>query len=72
MKNCYKKWELMIIRILLAEDHTLVRSGIRSLLEGSKQVYEVVGEASNGRIAVDMARQLDPELVLMDVWRCPN
>jgi len=56
----------MPIRALLAEDHTLVRSGIRALLEGSKEV-QVVGEAAEGRQAVDLARQLQPELVLMDI-----
>jgi two-component system response regulator NreC len=56
----------MPIRTLLAEDHTLVRSGIRALLEGSKEV-QVVGEAAEGRQAVDLARQLQPELVLMDI-----
>jgi DNA-binding NarL/FixJ family response regulator len=56
----------MPIRALLVEDHTLVRSGIRALLEGSKEV-QVVGEAAEGRQAVDLARQLQPELVLMDI-----
>jgi two-component system, NarL family, response regulator NreC len=53
-------------RVLLAEDHALVRSGIRSLLEASKEV-EVVGEAGNGREAIDLAIQLKPDLVLMDL-----
>jgi DNA-binding NarL/FixJ family response regulator len=56
----------MSVRALLAEDHTLVRSGIRALLEGSKEV-EVVGEAANGRQAVELARELRPNLVLMDI-----
>ena len=56
----------MPIRTLLAEDHTLVRSGIRALLEGSKEI-EVVGEAGQGRQAVELARELNPELVLMDI-----
>jgi two-component system response regulator NreC len=54
------------MRILLAEDHTLVRSGVRALLEASGDV-EIVGEAGNGREAVDASRQLNPDLVLMDV-----
>jgi two-component system, NarL family, response regulator NreC len=53
-------------RVLLVEDHTLVRSGIRSLLEASKDV-EVVGEAGDGRQAVEVAMRLKPDLVLMDV-----
>jgi DNA-binding NarL/FixJ family response regulator len=56
----------MSTRIILAEDHTLVRTGMRALLENSKQV-QVVGEANNGRQAVDLARQLQPDLVLMDI-----
>lgn len=56
----------MTTRVLLAEDHALVRSGIRSLLEASKEV-DVVGEAGNGREAVELATQLKPDLVLMDL-----
>lgn len=56
----------MSIKILLAEDHTLVRSGIRSLLEASSDV-EVIGEAGDGRVAIDLCDQLQPNLVLMDV-----
>lgn len=54
------------IRILLAEDHTLVRSGLRALLSRSED-FDVVGEAGNGREAVAMAESLHPDLVLMDV-----
>jgi DNA-binding NarL/FixJ family response regulator len=53
-------------RILLVDDHTVVRSGIRALLEGSDEV-EVVGEAANGREAVEMVGELNPHVVLMDV-----
>ena len=56
----------MPTRVLLAEDHALVRSGIRSLLEASKEV-DVVGEAGTGREAVELAEQLKPDLVLMDL-----
>jgi two-component system, NarL family, response regulator NreC len=56
----------MNTRVLLAEDHTLVRSGIRSLLETSTDV-DVVGEAGDGRLAIDLALRLKPDLVLMDV-----
>ncbi|MDH3399375.1 MAG: response regulator transcription factor [Chromatiales bacterium] len=54
------------IRVLLVEDHTLVREGIRSLLDSIKDV-EVVGEAANGRDALRKTRQLAPEVVLMDI-----
>jgi two-component system response regulator NreC len=56
----------MSIRTLLVEDHTLVRAGIQSLLSGSPEI-EVIGEAADGRQAVDLCRSLTPDLVLMDV-----
>ena len=54
------------MRILLADDHSLVRAGIRSLLEKISGV-EVVGEASNGRDALELIRTELPDLVLMDI-----
>jgi DNA-binding NarL/FixJ family response regulator len=54
------------LRILLADDHELVRAGIRSLLEETPGV-EVVGEASNGREALELVRSESPNLVLMDI-----
>jgi len=53
-------------RVLLADDHTLVRAGLRSLLEKMPGV-EVVGEASNGRKALDLVKSKLPSLVLMDI-----
>lgn len=53
------------IRVLLAEDHTIVRKGIRSLLDEEPRI-EVVGEAENGREAVDQAKTLEPDIVVMD------
>jgi DNA-binding NarL/FixJ family response regulator len=53
------------MRVLVADDHTLFRDGLRSLLEG-RQV-DVVGEARNGREAVDETRRLQPDVVLMDL-----
>jgi DNA-binding NarL/FixJ family response regulator len=52
--------------IVLADDHTLVRAGLRSLLE-SLGSFQVVGEAADGREAVRLARQLSPDIVLMDI-----
>lgn len=54
------------IRILLADDHPVVRKGIRSCLERQSQL-EVVGEAANGQEALASAKQLVPDLVLMDI-----
>ena len=53
-------------RLLLADDHVLVRAGIRSLLEKMPSI-EVVAEANNGREALKMARTSLPNLVLMDI-----
>ena len=53
-------------RILLADDHSVVRSGFRALLAAQWDM-EVVGEASNGREAVEMAEKLTPDVVVMDV-----
>lgn len=54
------------IRVLIADDHTLVREGLRALLEGQGD-FEVIAEASNGREAVERAIQLRPDVVLMDI-----
>lgn len=54
------------LRVLLVDDHALFRAGIASLL-ASRPGMEVVGEAQNGREAVDAARSLLPDIVLMDV-----
>jgi DNA-binding NarL/FixJ family response regulator len=54
------------ITVLLAEDHHIVREGFRSLLEHERDI-EVVGEAANGRQAVQLARKLRPAVVVMDI-----
>jgi DNA-binding NarL/FixJ family response regulator len=56
----------MSIRVLLADDHTVMRQGIRALLEKQKDI-EVVAEAGNGREAVERARQDCPDVVVMDI-----
>ena len=53
------------IKVLLAEDHTIVRKGIRSLLDADADI-EVVGEAENGREAVEKTETLSPDIVVMD------
>jgi DNA-binding NarL/FixJ family response regulator len=53
------------MRVLIADDHELFRDGMRSLLEG--RGIDVIGEARNGREAVDQSRRLSPDIVLMDL-----
>jgi DNA-binding NarL/FixJ family response regulator len=55
-----------VIRVLVAEDHPVVRAGLVELLEGSPD-FEVAGVAANGREAVELAREARPEVVLMDL-----
>jgi DNA-binding NarL/FixJ family response regulator len=54
------------IRVLVADDHAILREGIRALLKLSDDI-EVVGEAADGREAVEQCRRLDPDVVLMDI-----
>ena len=59
-----------MIRVLLADDQALVRSGFQMILSAQPQI-EVVGEAESGRQAIDLANRLAPDVILMDV-RMPN
>ncbi len=56
----------MTIRVIVADDQSMVRAGLRMLLAGEPDI-EVVAEASNGREAVAQAARLNPNVVLMDI-----
>ncbi|MGZ4792631.1 MAG: response regulator transcription factor, partial [Ilumatobacteraceae bacterium] len=55
-----------MIRILLADDHVLVRAGLSQLLDAQPDI-DVVGVACDGQEALEMARKLSPDVVLMDL-----
>jgi DNA-binding NarL/FixJ family response regulator len=55
-----------VITVLIAEDHTIVRQGLKTLLESEGDI-KVIGEAANGRLAVDLSRTLLPDVILMDI-----
>jgi CheY-like chemotaxis protein len=57
---------LMAVRILLVDDHPIVRQGLRTLLEG-RPGWEVVGEASDGSEALDKVESLQPDVVVLDI-----
>ena len=56
----------MKLRILIADDHAIVREGLRALID-QQAGMQVVGEAKNGRKAVQLARKLLPDIIIMDV-----
>ena len=56
----------MAVKILIADDHEIVRQGIRRVLE-VKPEWEICGEAANGQEAVRMAQELSPDIIIMDV-----
>ncbi|HYN80005.1 MAG TPA: response regulator transcription factor [Gemmatimonadaceae bacterium] len=55
-----------LIRVVLADDHAVVRAGVKAVLSSAKDI-QVIGEASNGRDAVAMVERLNPDVVVMDL-----
>ena len=56
----------MSIRVLIADDHKIVREGLRSILQHDLKM-DVVGQAENGRKTIELARELKPDVVIMDI-----
>ncbi len=71
MLNSYDSWmlaqrSLPSPRVLLIDDHTIVRSSLGLMLKGMMPQVQIVGEAGTGRLGVQLARELKPELVILD------
>jgi DNA-binding NarL/FixJ family response regulator len=65
-----RRYVLDRVRILIADDHELVRQGLKAVLEIEDGI-EIVGEASSGRMAIDKALELNPDVILLDL-RLPD
>ena len=65
-KRLYRREKLQEIRVLIADDHAMFREALRSLLE-REQDLRVVGEASNGREAIEQVSHLEPDVMLLDL-----
>lgn len=57
----------MSSKILIVDDHEIVRQGIRTILNSSRPDWEVCGEAKNGQEAIDVVREIKPDLVILDI-----
>ena len=58
--------QILKIKILLADDHKIMRAGLRSILEKQPDM-EILGEAQNGLVALQLAKKLRPDLIIMDI-----
>jgi DNA-binding NarL/FixJ family response regulator len=57
-------------RVLLSDDHSFIRRGLRTILEATEQ-YDVCGEAADGKQTLELARQLAPDILIMDISMPP-
>ncbi|HZI99125.1 MAG TPA: response regulator transcription factor, partial [Gemmatimonadaceae bacterium] len=55
-----------VIKVILADDHAVVRAGVKAVLSGAKDI-QVIGEASNGREAISLAERMNPDVIVMDL-----
>jgi DNA-binding NarL/FixJ family response regulator len=58
---------IMKAKILVVDDHEIVREGIRRLLSGSRPDWEICGEATNGKQAIEAIKRLSPDIVILDI-----
>jgi DNA-binding NarL/FixJ family response regulator len=58
----------MVCKVLIADDHKLFRQGLKSLIKTRSDLVEVVGEAETGREVLDLAGELNPDIILMDIY----
>ena len=66
MLYLFLSWNIMMIKIIIADDHPVVRSGLRALLS-TQSDFDIAGEANNGEEAAKLAISLAPNLILMDL-----
>jgi DNA-binding NarL/FixJ family response regulator len=57
----------MAVRILVVDDHEVVREGVRNIINKARPQWEICGEAENGQEAIDMAMRLRPDIILLDI-----
>lgn len=57
----------MPVRILIADDHEVVRQGVRSIIKATRPEWQVCGEAGNGAEAIEAAKSLRPDIILLDI-----
>jgi DNA-binding NarL/FixJ family response regulator len=57
----------MPVRILIVDDHDVVREGVRTIINRARPDWEICGDAANGQEAIDMASQLKPDIILLDI-----
>jgi DNA-binding NarL/FixJ family response regulator len=57
----------MAVRLLIADDHEIVREGIRTLVARSRREWDICGEAKDGNDAIDAVKRLSPDVVILDI-----